>query len=101
MEVFNRVRDLYDKKPFLCLRHGPTLSMYYHDPDGNNLEFQIDLLDADAANAFMKTPAFAGNPIGEPFDPDELVRRFDAGEPLRDCIFRSDQPTVEMDGVKL
>jgi hypothetical protein len=45
------------------LRHGPTLSMYYADPDDNQLEFQIDLLDADAANAIMRSAAFAANPI--------------------------------------
>jgi catechol-2,3-dioxygenase len=99
--VYKRVLKLYGKKPFACVRHGPTLSMYYRDPDGNNLEFQIDLLDADAANEFMRGPAFAANPIGEPFDPAELAHRFDAGKPLRDCIFRSDQPAVEMDGVTL
>jgi hypothetical protein len=46
-----------------------TLSLYYRDPDGNGLEFQIDLMRADDANEFMSGPAFAANPIGEPFDP--------------------------------
>lgn len=101
VEVYKRVRDLYGKKPFFCVKHGPTLSMYYRDPDGNHLEFQIDLLDADAANAFMAGPEFAANPVGEPFDPIELVRHFDAGEPLQRYIFRSDQPAVELDGVRL
>lgn len=78
--------------PVRPIRHGMTLSMYYEDPDRNMLEFQVDLVSVDAANAFMDSPAFAANPIGEPFDPDELAARFDAGKPVDDLIFRSDQP---------
>ena len=92
--------DLYDRlkargiEPVRPIRHGMTLSMYYADPDGNLMEFQIDLMEPDAANEFMASPAFDANPIGEPFDPDELSRRFRAGEPLADVIFRSDQAAV-------
>lgn len=77
--------------PFRPIRHGMTLSMYYRDPDGNGLEFQVDLMEADLANDFMAGPAFAANPIGEPFDPDALAARYDAGQPVDDLIFRSDQ----------
>ncbi len=80
--------------PVRPVRHGITLSMYYADPDGNLMEFQIDVLDPDAANEFMAGPAFDANPIGEPFDPDELVARFDAGQPLDEVIFRTDQTPV-------
>lgn len=78
--------------PVRPIRHGMTLSMYYEDPDQNMLEFQVDLVSVEAANAFMDSPAFDANPIGEPFDPDELAARFDAGKPVDDLIFRSDQP---------
>jgi hypothetical protein len=40
----------------------------------------------------MAGPAFAKNPIGEVFDPDELVRRYEADQAVDDLIFRSDQP---------
>jgi hypothetical protein len=40
----------------------------------------------------MAGPAFAKNPIGEKFDPDELVRRYETGLAVDDLIFRSDQP---------
>jgi hypothetical protein len=42
----------------------------------------------------MATDAFAANPLGEPFDPEELCRRLDAGEPIEDLVLRSDQPRV-------
>jgi catechol 2,3-dioxygenase-like lactoylglutathione lyase family enzyme len=77
--------------PVRPIRHGLTLSMYYQDPDQNMMEFQIDLMDPDTANAFMGGPAFSSNPIGERFDPDELAARFDAGKSVDDLIFRSDQ----------
>ena len=78
--------------PARPIRHGMTLSMYYVDPDGNVLEFQADLMSAEAANRFMDTEAFARNPIGEPFDPDELLARYEAGQAIDDLIFRADQP---------
>lgn len=78
--------------PLVQIRHGLTLSMYYGDPDGNSLEFQVDVLDVDEANEFMRGEAFAINPVGEPFDADELVAALDAGQPLAPLILRSDQP---------
>jgi len=40
------------------------------------------------ANAFMRGPAFAANPIGEPFDPEPLAERLVQGKPVNDLIFR-------------
>lgn len=77
--------------PSRPIRHGLTLSLYYRDPDGNGLEFQIDLMRPEDANEFMSGPAFAANPIGEPFDPDALAARLAQGKPVNDLIFRSDQ----------
>jgi catechol 2,3-dioxygenase-like lactoylglutathione lyase family enzyme len=79
-------------RPVSPVRHGMTLSMYYADPDGNGLEFQIDLLDPDAADEFMHGPVFARNPRGESFDPDELVARYESGQPVDDLIFIEGQP---------
>jgi catechol-2,3-dioxygenase len=83
-----KARNVLPARP---IRHGLTLSLYYRDPDGNGLEFQIDLMKPEEANEFMNGPAFAANPIGEPFDPDALVARFAQGQPVNDLIFRSDQ----------
>ncbi len=90
VDTYKRLKS-FGVTPFRPIRHGMTLSMYYRDPDQNALEFQVDLMDADAANAFMASPAFAANSIGEAFDPEELVARFEAGKPVNDLIFRSDQ----------
>ncbi len=91
IHIYNRLRAK-GILPVRPIRHGITLSMYYDDPDGNNLEFQVNVLDAALANEYMATPAFAANPPGEMFDPEELVARYEPGEPCDDLIFRSDQP---------
>ena len=91
IDTYKRLKS-YGVLPTRPIRHGLTLSLYYDDPDGNNMEFQIDTMTAEEANAFMAGTAFAKNPIGETFDPDELVRRYEAGEAVDDLVFRSDQP---------
>ncbi len=83
-------------EPVRPVKHGLTLSMYYADPDGNLLEFQIDVLDPDAAAEFMAGPAFEANPIGEPFDPEQLLQAYEAGRPLEAFVFRSDQEPVPL-----
>jgi catechol 2,3-dioxygenase-like lactoylglutathione lyase family enzyme len=68
--------------PFWAVNHGPTTSLYYRDPDGNQMEFQVDNFDTAAASAsYFLTEDFARNPIGVEFKPDELLRRLRAGEP--------------------
>lgn len=80
-------------QPWRCLLHGPTVSFYYQDPDGNDLEFQIDVFDtAEEATAWMEGPVYAKNPIGVTFDPEEMIRRYEAGEPLADLMRRPDDP---------
>lgn len=67
--------------PIWCVNHGPTTSIYYKDPDGNILETQVDNFDTtDEANEFMSTEAFAENPVGTDFDPEDMIRRLDASE---------------------
>ncbi len=67
--------------PYWSVNHGPTTSMYYADPDGNRIEFQVDNFPTAAeANAFCASPEFAENSVGVDFDPADLVRRLDAGE---------------------
>jgi catechol-2,3-dioxygenase len=66
--------------PYWPVHHGTTMSLYYADPDGNRMEFQVDVGTVQEATALMKSPGFAENPIGVAFDPDALLSRFEAGE---------------------
>jgi catechol-2,3-dioxygenase len=69
-------------EPYWTLNHGPTTSMYYKDPDGNRVELQIDNFPTEETNRWMQSGEFASNPIGVIFDPEELLARYRAGEPL-------------------
>jgi hypothetical protein len=76
-------------QPTVTINHGPTTSMYYADPDGNNIELQIDNFDTlEEAQEFLESDAFTENPVGILFDPDELAARFDAGEPVAELVKR-------------
>jgi catechol-2,3-dioxygenase len=69
-------------EPFWSINHGPTTSLYYKDPDGNKVELQVDnFATADECNAWMRSGAFAANPIGVVFEPEALLARYRAGEP--------------------
>ena len=68
-------------EPYWCINHGPTLSMYYRDPDGNQVELQIDIYDdIQGTNEWFVQSDFATNPIGVKFDPEDIIRRHAAGE---------------------
>ena len=96
--TFGSMGDLLDNyvrlekegvRPFRCINHGPTTSMYYVDPDGNRVELQIDnFATAQEGQDWMLSPAFAQNPIGVEFDPDDLVQKFQSGVPLAELVIR-------------
>ena len=70
-------------KPYWCIHHGITVSMYYADPDGNQVELQVDNFDTpEECHAWFFRPEFAQNPIGILFDPEDLVAKFHAGVPV-------------------
>lgn len=77
--------------PYRSINHGPTVSLYYADPDGNQIELQVDSFpDADATNAWMRSEAFNRNPIGIEFEPEEMLAQLKAGMPEHDLLRRPD-----------
>jgi catechol 2,3-dioxygenase-like lactoylglutathione lyase family enzyme len=86
-------------EPARCINHGPTTSMYYRDPDGLRVELQIDNFTMDEANAYLTGPDFAENPIGVIFDPEQLIRDYEAGAAFDDLVRRPPLPpgTTPMD----
>lgn len=90
LDTYARLRDR-GIKPYWCVRHGPTLSMYFRDPDQNQMEFQVECFPtAEEANRYMHGKAFAANPIGVPFDPEEVLAQFHAGTPEAELLKRPD-----------
>jgi catechol-2,3-dioxygenase len=86
--------------PYWCVHHGVTMSMYYADPDGNQMELQVDAFaTGDAANDFMNGPHFAANPIGVEYDPDAVLAQIRAGTPGTHFLTRaSDLPVSPIRG---
>lgn len=76
-------------QPYWCIHHGITVSMYYADPDGNQMEFQVDCCASnDEANAFMNGPHFDANPIGVEYDPQDWLARIRDGARASDFLPR-------------
>jgi len=73
--------------PHWPINHGVTTSMYYRDPDNNRVELQIDNFGSAAeCQAYFQSKAFAENPVGVTYDPEELCRRYEAGRAGRRFI---------------
>lgn len=77
--------------PFWCVNHGMSTSMYYRDPDGNELELQVDNFENVAeAIEFMNGARFEKDPIGVDYDPEDFVRRVRSGEDEKKIKMLSD-----------
>jgi catechol-2,3-dioxygenase len=87
-DLFENYAQLKEKgiTPYWCVHHGITVSMYYADPDGNQMEFQVDSFrSSDEANAFINS-TFTANPVGVEFDPEDWLARLRAGAPESDFL---------------
>jgi catechol 2,3-dioxygenase len=95
LATWSRLRSDFGYEPHMSLHHGPTLSFYYVDPDGNSVELQADAFgDWASSKAFIRDSSqFRADPIGKFVDAakmvearaagiaaDELLRRAYAGE---------------------
>jgi catechol-2,3-dioxygenase len=75
--------------PYWTINHGPTISLYYKDPDGNRLELQHDVFErAEELDAFFASGAYDENFMGVIFDPEQMITRYEAGEPLIEITTR-------------
>ena len=71
--------------PFLPLNHRFTTSLYYRDPDGNEVELSVDNFPTkEECDAFVRSERMdeiGRPPFGYTFDPDELVKLYHQGAP--------------------
>ncbi len=77
-EQYERLRNV-GIEPRACANHHFTSSLYYDDPDGNEVEISCDNLPSkEAAKVFMRSEAMAQAMVppsfGGEFDPKELLR---------------------------
>lgn len=67
--------------PYWCVNHGISASLYYADPDGNQIEFSVDCFASKAeCSAYFASAAIGENPVGTEYDPAEWLARLRAGE---------------------
>jgi catechol-2,3-dioxygenase len=77
-DEYERLKNL-GITPALSVNHHFTSSLYYRDPDGNEVEITCDNMPTKAeCSDFMATPAMAEAMqlpfFGSEFDPEELLR---------------------------
>lgn len=68
-------------EPHRCVNHGVTTSMYYHDPDHNQVELLVDnfATAADGRNYMKNRKVTDKNPVGIAYAPEELVAQVRGG----------------------
>ncbi|MBT3432837.1 MAG: biphenyl 2,3-dioxygenase [Nitrospinaceae bacterium] len=77
--TFERLRNL-NILPDRVINHGPTISLYYLDPDGNHLELQVNRFGSmDEIKEFLKKGTFAVDPIGVEFNIDLFIEKLQSG----------------------
>lgn len=70
--------------PYLPLNHKFTTSLYYRDPDGNEVELSVDNFPKPECNDFItseRMDEIGRPPFGCEFDPEELARLYHQGVP--------------------
>ncbi len=76
--------------PYWCIHHGDTVSMYYADPDGNQMEFQVETFEAQRlAPPETNAKPRINNPVGVEFDPEYWLARLQAGAPDTELLIRT------------
>ncbi|KAJ0325544.1 hypothetical protein COL5a_007353 [Colletotrichum fioriniae] len=89
LQSYKARRDL-GIEPIWCVNHGMSTSMYYRDPDGGKIETQVDVFETkEDAVAYMTSAEFGEDPRGPRFDPEEMVKRFEAGEDEKSLMKRT------------
>lgn len=80
-------------EPFWCINHGMSTSMYFRDPDGNEIELQTDNFPTmEECMGWFASPAFAANPIGVDYDPAVLLQKLRAGTPVSELLKQGAAP---------
>ncbi len=74
--------------PYWTIHHGITISMYYADPDGNQMEFQVDCFETIEESTKFFSEKWDANPIGVEFDAEDWLTQMRAGMPESEFLER-------------
>jgi hypothetical protein len=77
--------------------------MYYANPDGNQMKFQVDTFGTnEETNAYVHGPHFSANPIGIEYDADVWLAGLCAGVPVSEFLTRHiDEPISPIRGAEM
>ena len=93
LENYARLKE-HGITPYWCIHHAITVSLYYADPDGNQMEFQVDsFASSEEAAAFMHD-MFSVNPVGVEFDPEDWLAQLRTGAPESTFLLRQTHEPV-------
>ena len=96
LDTYDRLKQL-GINPYWRVHHGLTLSVYYQDPDGNRMEFQVDCCaNAEEAHTYMHSDSFAANPVGVEIDPDALLEKYRSGVPVETLLVQPEGSMSEI-----
>jgi catechol-2,3-dioxygenase len=75
-------------KPHRCVNHGVTTSMYFYDPDRNQVELLVDNFETaiEGQDYMRRRSATDKNPVGIDFEPVELVKRVRNGLRVKELV---------------
>lgn len=70
--TYRRLRD-EGILPNRTTDHGSSISFYYSDPDGNQIELKVDTIgDPEQQLAWLQSDEFRANPLGSHIDSEQL-----------------------------
>ena len=80
IDSYQRLKEL-GIRPHRCVNHGVTSSMYYHDPDHNQVELLVDnfATAVEGKNYMRQRSVNDRHPIGIAYDPEDFVAQVRGG----------------------
>ena len=73
--------------PIRCFNHGVATSMYYRDPDGNEIELSVEHFHTvEELNRWLATGDFDENPAGVALEPEVLAAQVERGVPASEIL---------------
>lgn len=74
-------------EPYWAVNHGMSASLYYADPDGNQMEFSVDCFASKReCRDYFESEKIGANPVGTEYEPADWLARLRAGESEADLL---------------
>ena len=92
MKTYARLRDEDGIRPVYCVNHGFQLSLYYNDPDRNEVELGCDTFQTrEEMNDWFANGQFRENFFGYTFDPEDVWKMRTEGVAEKEIFARTYQ----------